>query len=96
VKQPGPDEMFWRRQGYRIFRLLGVLDFDFRQAFPHCGSIRRVRSNFQVGPKLNGYAIQVMVGSVYLRQQKVRLWDAMAVIGLDGLQRISLCCRQVT
>ena len=76
----------------RLFRVLG---FDVRQAFPHCGRIRRAGSNFQVGPKLNRHTIQVMVSSVYLRQQKVRLRDAVEVIGVDGRQRISLRCWQV-
>jgi hypothetical protein len=37
-----------------------------------------------------------MLGSVYLRQQKVRLRHAVEMIGVDRLQRISLRRRQVT
>ncbi len=40
--------------------------------------------------------MDLMLRSVYLRQQKVHLRHALEMIGVDGRYWISLSCRQIT
>ena len=75
--------------------LLRGLTLQRGQFFLYFVGIRSIGRIRQVGLQLLGRVMQITFRSVNLRQQQVRLWQMMEVVGVDAVLRVSLRRRQL-